>query len=78
MFYLLNNDLASRIELSLEYSDKDGTVTLSLDYDGSPGNPFDGEDDLGLILLRAKSSKIDYTNDEKGNHLKLNLQTGEK
>ena len=78
VFYLLNNDLASRIELSLEYSDKNGTVTLSLDYDGPPGNPFDGEEDLGLILLRAKSSQIEYTNDEKGNHLKLNLQTGEK
>ena len=78
VFYLLNNDLASRIELSLEYSDKNGTVTLSLEYDGPPGNPFDGEEDLGLILLRAKSSQIEYTNDEKGNHLKLNLQTGEK
>jgi len=53
-------------------------VTLSLDYDGPPGNPFDGEEDLGLVLLRAKSSQIEYTNDEKGNHLELNLQTGEE
>ncbi|MBQ6900503.1 MAG: amino acid ABC transporter ATP-binding protein [Firmicutes bacterium] len=76
VFYLLNNNLAAHIELSLEYSDKDGSVILSLDYDGLHGDPFEGKEDIGIMLLRAKSSQIQYSNDKDGNHLKLNLKTG--
>ena len=74
VFYLFGNDLASRIFLSVSYSDREDTATLSRDYDGILRKPFEEQDtDIGLLLLRSKTKRIEYTNDHNSNHLKFLL-----
>lgn len=77
IFYLFNHDLADHIFLSISYSEKEDHALLALDYNGPNGDPFAGaKEDLGLQLLRFKTSQIRYENDENGNHLKFQLDTG--
>ena len=77
MFHLLKHNLASRILLSISYSEQSGATMLTLDYDGPNRDPFSGgEEDIGLQLLRSKAEQIQYENSEEGNHLKLQLYTG--
>ncbi|MBP3685002.1 MAG: amino acid ABC transporter ATP-binding protein [Oscillospiraceae bacterium] len=77
VFHLLKHNLASRILLSISYSEQSGAAMLMLDYDGPNRDPFSGgEEDIGLQLLRSKAEQIQYENSEEGNHLKLQLYTG--
>ena len=77
VFYLFNHSLADRISLSISYGERAGSALLSLDYNGPNRDPFaNDEEDLGLQLLRSKTSLIRYENDEEGNHLKFQLDTG--
>jgi polar amino acid transport system ATP-binding protein len=52
------------MRLSLSYSEKDGGVDLCCESAGDPHNPFAEEtdgDDVGVRLIRARSSSIDYS-----------------
>jgi polar amino acid transport system ATP-binding protein len=51
------------IDISLNYSEKDGTLELVCESTGAPANPLEEgvlEDDIGLKLIKARSESIVY------------------
>lgn len=62
------------IDLNLYYSEKEGTVILECLSTGNPFNPLaEGalEDDLGVILIRGRCKKVDYSYENRRNTLKM-------
>ncbi|MEI6172819.1 MAG: amino acid ABC transporter ATP-binding protein [Bacteroidota bacterium] len=54
----------SDIQLSLSYSEKEGTVEIQCASDGTPVNPLKEhpeEDDIGLKLITGRCKSVDYT-----------------
>ncbi|MBP6979112.1 MAG: amino acid ABC transporter ATP-binding protein [Bacteroidales bacterium] len=59
------------VDLSLHYSEKDGTLEMVCESAGAPVNPLkEGvlEDDIGLRLIRARCESVGY-NFEKGKNI---------
>ncbi len=51
------------INLSLSYSEKDGTVEILCESAGAPENPFDEgvlDDDIGIKLIKGRCKSVDY------------------
>lgn len=64
----------SDIDLSLSYSEKDGTLELVCQSTGASVNPLEdgvAEDEIGLRLLRSRCKSMDYTYENGRNVLKL-------
>jgi polar amino acid transport system ATP-binding protein len=65
------------VDISLTYSEKDGSLQLSCESTGLPVNPLEEgvlEDDLGLILIRSKCLSMDYEYVNGKNILLLRLK----
>ena len=55
----------SDINLSLSYSEKDGSLEFVCDSGGDKRNPLEEgvvDDDIGLLLIRSRCKSIEYTN----------------
>jgi polar amino acid transport system ATP-binding protein len=66
----------SNIRIGLSYSEKDGGVELVCKSFGDPFNPFDAgadEDDIGIKLIRARCTSIDYQYSDGDNVLILKM-----
>ena len=67
----------SEIQLNLSYSEKDGSVELICESAGQPANPLEqgvNEDDIGIRLIRARCSGIDYRYENGKNILVLKMK----
>jgi polar amino acid transport system ATP-binding protein len=68
----------SDIRIGLSYSEKEGTVELTCKSTGAPFNPLDesaAEDDIGIKLIKARCSAIDYQYGERENVLVMKMKT---
>jgi len=64
----------SGIELRLSFSEKTGGVNLSCSASGDPYNPLDDEDnDLALMLIRSRSTGLEYRREEERNIVLLQV-----
>lgn len=53
----------SDIDVSLSYSEKDGSLELVCDSAGAPNNPLEdelAEEHIGLMLIRARCKQVEY------------------
>lgn len=67
----------SDIQLSLSYSEKEGTVELVCASAGTPLNPLKDnmeEDDIGLKLIQGRCKSVDYTYEDGKNILFLKIK----
>lgn len=67
----------SNIQISLSYSEKDGSVELICRSTGMAFNPLEegaGDDDIGIKLIRARCKTIDYQYDNGDNVLVLRMK----
>ncbi|MCX6224900.1 MAG: amino acid ABC transporter ATP-binding protein [Bacteroidia bacterium] len=67
----------TEINLSLSYSEKDGSVELVCASAGVPANPMEEdtrEDDIGIKLIRARCTSIDYRYEGGRNVLVLRMK----
>ena len=60
------------VDLSIEYSDANGSLQMELCYDGEGGDPFESSDADGLSLVSDLISRREFSRDAR-NHLKLVL-----
>ena len=70
---LLQKDF-TEVQLSLSYSEKDGSVELVCESAGNPRNPLEEDSDeheIGLKLIRARCKTIDYRYEDGKNVLVL-------
>jgi polar amino acid transport system ATP-binding protein len=68
----------SEIHMSLSYSEKDGSVILVCESTGAPVNPLEEgarEDDIGVSLIRARCTSIDYRYENGRNVLVLKMKS---
>lgn len=75
---LLQKDLHNT-DLSLTYSEKNGSLILICESSGEAYNPIEdaGEDnEIGLLLLRNMSQSMFYTRENNRNILKLEMKAG--
>lgn len=75
---LLQKDLHNT-DLSLTYSEKNGSLILICESSGEAFNPIEdaGEDnEIGLLLLRNMSQSMFYTRENNRNILKLEMKAG--
>lgn len=66
---LLQNDY-SKIDISLSYSEKDGSVEMTLENQSSEYNFMENQDEekeIGLMIIKARCSSIDYKYEEGKN-----------
>jgi len=64
----------SDINLSLSFSEKDGSLMMVCENAGAPFNPLEEgalEDDLGLILIKGRCSSVDYKYENGKNVMKM-------
>lgn len=64
----------SNINLSLSFSEKDGSLQMICECAGAPFNPLEEgalEDDLGLILIRGRCSSVDYAYENGKNVMRM-------
>jgi len=69
----------SDTDLSLFYSEKDGTLEMKCESSGEPFNPLEEgalEDDIGLNLIKARCKSIDYSYERGRNSLLLRMKSG--
>lgn len=67
----------SDIKLNLSYAEKDGGVELECRSAGAPWNPLEAgreEDEIGLRLIRARCSNVDYRYEDAKNVLRLQMK----
>lgn len=67
----------SNISLSLSYSEKDGGIELVCESAGAPVNPLEEgalEDDIGLMLIKARCESVDYKYENQKNVLTLKVK----
>ncbi len=67
----------SDIQLSLSYSEKDGSVELVCMSCGTPINPLEegvAEDDIGIKLIKARCRSVDYRYENGKNILMLKIR----
>ncbi|MFA5728283.1 MAG: ATP-binding cassette domain-containing protein [Candidatus Neomarinimicrobiota bacterium] len=67
----------SNLDLSLSYSEKDGGVEMVCESEGNPVNPLEEgalEDDLGLMLIKSRSDKVEYKYENGRNILTLRVK----
>lgn len=72
----LQNDYHD-IDVSVSYSEKDGTLQLVSESSGKPFNPLDAgalEDDLGLVLIRGRCKSVDYSYENGRNVLVMKVK----
>jgi polar amino acid transport system ATP-binding protein len=73
---LLQSDY-SDINLSISYSEKDGSLELVCESAGTPVNPLEEgvlDDDIGLRLIKARCQTVDYNYENKKNILILRVK----
>jgi len=64
----------SDINLSLSFSEKDGSLMMVCENAGAPFNPLEEgalEDDLGLILIKGRCSSVDYKYENGKNVMRM-------
>ncbi|MFH0761927.1 MAG: amino acid ABC transporter ATP-binding protein [Bacteroidota bacterium] len=67
----------SDVNLNLSYSEKDGSIEMVCDSAGKPVNPLEEgaqEDNIGILLIKARCQSIDYQYAENRNVLTLKLK----
>jgi len=72
---IIQSDYAN-INLNLSYSEKDGKLVLVCENSGPPVNPLEEgvlEDEIGLILIKARCESVDYEYRDQKNILTLKL-----
>lgn len=65
------------INLGIAYAEKSGTLEMSVDCAGPPGNPLDNPDapdDLGRTLIEAYTEEIVHTRDGDRNRLQMRIK----
>jgi len=65
------------IDISLYYSEKEGTLEMKCESSGEPFNPLEVgalEDEIGLKLIKARSKSIKYSYDKERNVLLLRMK----
>ncbi len=75
---LLQKDLHNT-DLSLTYSEKNGSLILICESNGEAYNPIEDageENEIGLLLLRNMSQSMFYTRENNRNILKLEMKAG--
>ena len=67
----------SNITVGLSFSEKDGTVEMLCESSGEPFNPFEEvteENEIGITLIKARCSSVDYTFEGGKNQLLLKMK----
>jgi hypothetical protein len=67
----------SKINLSLSFSEKEGTVELVCESAGVASNPLEEgamEDDLGLRLIKGRCKSVDYSYENGKNILMMKVK----
>jgi len=67
----------SDVNLNLSYSEKDGSLELVCESAGTPVNPLEEgvlEDNIGLLLIRARCQTVDYNYQNQKNILILRVK----
>jgi len=67
----------SNINMSLSYSEKDEGLVLVCESAGAPVNPLEEgvlEDEIGLLLIKARCESVDYEYKNQKNRLTLKLK----
>ena len=67
----------SDVDLSLSYSEKDGSLELVCESAGDPVNPLEEgvlDDDIGLLLIKARCQTVDYSFVNNKNILTLRVK----
>jgi len=66
------------VDLRIAYSEKHGTVEIIFEYTGAEGSMVEkaGPDDLGAIIIRNKTEKIDYQRVDGRNKLNMHVKKG--
>jgi polar amino acid transport system ATP-binding protein len=73
---ILQSDF-SDINLSLSYSEKDGSLEFLSESNGAPANPLEGsemEDDIGVKLIKARCKSVEYNYLNGKNNLLLKIK----
>lgn len=65
------------VEVRLDYSEKHNNVEISFNYEGTIGNILEKapEGDIGVILIKSKTEKVEYINNISKSCLKMTLKS---
>lgn len=67
----------SHIDISLSFSEKEGTIEMLFESHGAPSNPMDeaqSPDDIGIRLIRGRCSSVEYRYENGRNLLLLKIR----